>query len=50
MGVLCINYSELSNAIKNAENAAKRADSYAKELNKKVCKKSVILRVEFLVV
>ena len=39
MGVLKINYSELAGAIKNAEKAAKEADSYAEGLEKKVCKK-----------
>jgi len=39
MGVLAINYSALSDAIKNAENAAKKAENYAEELDKKVCKK-----------
>ena len=39
MGVLKISYSALSGAIKGAERASKEAESYAKELDKKVCKR-----------
>ncbi len=39
MGVLKIDYSALSGTIKCAESASKEAESYAKGLDKKVCKR-----------
>jgi len=46
MGVLKINYSELITSVKSAEKASKKAKSYAEELEKKVCKRFPVLRVE----